>query len=222
MFSYVFMKILEGRPSSYDRRMDLASGGRVAGIKQQVAAEVPGGSEVLEIGCGTGELAQLLVERGCAVQGFDRSRGMVEQARERIARADLGERFAVRRMGVDGMDELPARSRDAVVATLVFSELSDDERRYTLRHALRILRPDGRIVVAAEVVPRTFGRRLVYGGTRTVALAATYLSSGASTRPVPDLAGEVTRAGFRIAKEERSHGDALALIVALSPGGEGA
>ena len=41
MFSYVFMKILEGRPRSYDRRMDKASRGRVGEIKASVVKEVP-------------------------------------------------------------------------------------------------------------------------------------------------------------------------------------
>ena len=221
MFSYVFMKILEGRPASYDRRMEAASGGRIGQLKRAVAAEVPEGCAVLEIGCGTGELAEMLVRRGCSVEGFDVSRGMVERARARIEEAGLEGRFAVRRRGVDGMDGLPDRSRDAVVSTLVFSELSDDERRYALRHAARILRPGGRLVVAAEVVPRTLGRRLVYGVVRSAAVAATYLGSGTSTHPVQDLAGEIARAGFRPEKETRTHGDAVALIVARTPARDG-
>lgn len=221
MFSYVFMKILEGRPASYDRGMNAVSGGRVLEVKRAVAEEVPEGSAVLEIGCGTGELAEMLVARGCTVKGFDASRGMVEQARARIAAAGLEDRFTVRRMGVDGMDDLPDCSHDAAVSTLVFSELSDDERGYALRHAARILRPGGLLVVAAEVVPRTAVRRLVYGGARAAAQVATYLASGASTRPVADLTGEVTRAGFAVDQEERSHGDALALLVAHLPGPEG-
>ncbi|MDP7112665.1 MAG: hypothetical protein QGH45_11915 [Myxococcota bacterium] len=50
MFSYVFMKILEGRPASYDRKMDAASQGRVLEMKNAVVAEVPEGSSVLESG----------------------------------------------------------------------------------------------------------------------------------------------------------------------------
>ena len=60
MFSYVFMKILEGRPRSYDRRMDELSRGRVRAMKQAVAGEIPSGAHVLEVGCGTGELAALI------------------------------------------------------------------------------------------------------------------------------------------------------------------
>jgi len=214
MFSYVFMKILEGRPGGYDRRMDRLSGGRVGAIKRDVADEFRSGERVLEVGCGTGELAAMLVERGCRVEGLDASRAMVREARERIEREGLGDRFSVWRSGVEGMGELPDSAFDGVVATLVLSELSDDERRYTLRQAARVLRPGGRIVVADEVTPRTGSQRLLHGMVRAPALAATYLVTGTSTRPVADLAGEFTDAGFTAESEVRSHGDAFAIAVA--------
>ena len=69
MFSYVFMKILEGRPRSYDRRMDELSRGRVRAMKQAVASEIPPGTHVLELGCGTGELAVLICARGATEIG---------------------------------------------------------------------------------------------------------------------------------------------------------
>ena len=86
MFSYVFMKILEMSPRSYDRRIDKISRGRVRAAKEAVAALIPGGSRVLDIGCGTGELASMLVARGATVDGFDLSPSMVEAAKGRICR----------------------------------------------------------------------------------------------------------------------------------------
>lgn len=84
MFSYVFMKMLEGRPRSYDRRIDRASRGRVREMKRAVVHEIRPGSLVLEIGCGTGELAVMLARSGAIVEGFDLSPSMVETARERV------------------------------------------------------------------------------------------------------------------------------------------
>ena len=52
MFSYVFMRLLEGRPRSCDGGLDGAWGGRVQALKEAVAEEVPAGARVLEIGCG--------------------------------------------------------------------------------------------------------------------------------------------------------------------------
>jgi len=214
MFSYVFMKVLETRPRSYDQRMNAASRGRVRAIKGQVVDAVPPGAHVLEVGCGTGELASMLIAAGHTVEGFDRSPSMVEVARERIDSEGLEGRFSVRQMGVEGMDGFADGAYGAVVATLVFSELSADERRYVLRHAFRVLEAGGRLVIADEVVPRGTGQRLLHALFRVPAVAAVYLAFRRSTHPVADLAGEVRAAGFCVLSEERSHGDAFALLVA--------
>ena len=86
MFSYVFMKILEMRPRSYDQQMDKISRGRVRAAKEAVAGEIPKGSHVLEIGCGTGELAGLMIQRGATVEGFDLSSSMIQTAKQRITK----------------------------------------------------------------------------------------------------------------------------------------
>jgi demethylmenaquinone methyltransferase/2-methoxy-6-polyprenyl-1,4-benzoquinol methylase len=212
MLSYVFMKMLEMRPRSYDRQLDRISRGRIRAVKEAVTREIPTGSSVLEIGCGTGELASMLVERGCTVEGFDVNPAMVERAQARIEAEDLGERLRVRQMGVDGMDGFPDATFDAVVATLVFSELSDDERRFAFAHAARVLKVGGVIMIADEVVPRTPFNRAAHALIRVPLVAVTYLVSGDSTSPIADLAGELKEAGFFIEKEERSRRDAFALV----------
>ncbi len=219
MLSYVFMKLLEARPRSYDQRMNEVSGGRVLAMKQAAAAELADCTDVLEIGCGTAELAALLCTRGATVEGFDRSSAMVEVARERIAREGLSERLSVREMGIERMDELTDEAYGAVVATLVLSELTDDERRFALKHAIRALRPGGRLVLVDEVVPRTRARRLLQALVRAPLVAGTYLASGSITRPIPDLVGDVAAAGFAVDKEERSGGDAIAVVAAHKPSG---
>jgi demethylmenaquinone methyltransferase/2-methoxy-6-polyprenyl-1,4-benzoquinol methylase len=138
-------------------------------------------------------------------------------AQERIASEGLAGRLECREMGVEGMDGLPDRAYGAVVSTLVLSELSDDERRFALENAFRVLEPGGLLVIADEVLPRSRGRRLAHAIARVPLLAATYLVSRTATRPIRDLPGELHLAGFSLRKEERSNGDAAALLVATRP-----
>ncbi len=215
MLSYVFMKILEMRPASYDRRMDRATRGQVHRVHLAVAQAVPPKSRVLEIGCGTGELAAMLTRRGCTVLGLDSSPHMIQQALERIRRKKLEGSFSIRRMGVEGMDRLPAESFDTVVAILVFSELAEDERRFALKHAFRILRSDGIILVADEVEPRKPLQRALHRLCRIPLLLLTYLVARTATRPLQDLAGELRDAGFQMQGESRSCGDAFTLARAV-------
>ncbi len=218
MFGYVFMKILERRPRSYDRTMEKISRGCVHVIKQAVVAEVFPGMRVLEIGCGTGELAAMLVSKGATVDGFDLSAAMIEVASERIASQGLHNRLAVKQMGVDSMDGLPDKTYDAVISTLALSEFADDERRFALRQAFRVLKPGGILVIADEVLPRTRVRRLLHALARGPVVAATYLISRRSTRPLADLQGDAAAAGFSVEKETRSHGDAFEILVARRTG----
>lgn len=217
MFSYVFMKILEARPGSYDRRMDQASRGRVTAARQAVAQHVPARARVLDVGCGTGALAEILVRRGAWVEAFDLNPAMCAAARQRFSADDLSDRITIRTMGVERMDEIEAESFDAVTAILVLSELHPAERRFALAQAYRALRPEGRLIVADEVRPRSARDRALHAAFRLPALAATYLATGAATEPIEDLAGDMTVAGLSVEQEQRSHGDAFAIVVAARP-----
>jgi len=217
MFSYVFMKILETRPRSYDRNINRASLGKVKEVKRQIANLITPGSKVLEIGCGTGEFAGMLVTAGCNVEGFDLSPSMIGVARERIRSEGIGDSFTVHNMGVDSMDMFADRSYDAVVSILAFSEMSDDERGYALENAYRVLSPGGKIIIADEVSPRSGVLRFLHSITRAPTLLVTYLVTSATTRPIGDIAGELAAAGFVVEKCERSQADSFALVVAVKP-----
>ena len=74
--------------------------------------------------------------------------------REMMALALSKEGFAVRSADSSdaAMKAVAADSFDLVMSTLVFSELSRDERLYALRHAHRVLRPGGCLAIADEVI----------------------------------------------------------------------
>ncbi|MFQ5434463.1 MAG: class I SAM-dependent methyltransferase, partial [Anaerolineae bacterium] len=57
----VFMKWLETNPGDYDRGIQLLTLGRLTPLKERMArAYVQPGMRVLEIGCGTGTLTQMM------------------------------------------------------------------------------------------------------------------------------------------------------------------
>jgi ubiquinone/menaquinone biosynthesis C-methylase UbiE len=54
------------------------------------------GQRVLDLGCGTGNVARELARRGCKVIGFDISERQVTEAQRLSAKAQLGAKFLVR------------------------------------------------------------------------------------------------------------------------------
>ena len=212
MFSYLFMKLLEGRPQSYDRLLTKASRGKIRSAKKSLAAELVSATHILEIGCGTGELACMLARQGAMVHGIDLNPQMIAFARKRSEAQILEKKLSFQQMGVHAMDDLPADDYDAVVATLVFSELSDHERQFALKHAKRILKPDGIIAIADEVIARNTLQKMAHLLFRIPMLLATYLVTRATTRPLRNPKGELTAAGFVVEKEIRSHGDSFTIV----------
>ena len=217
MFSYVFMKILESRPRSYDIAIDKTSRRHVLAVKKEVAHELAGAKHVLDIGCGTGELSRMLVSQGSVVHGFDRNASMIEVAEKRIIKEHLQNKFIAIHMGVDGMDTLQENFYDAVVSTLVFSELSEDERTYAIKHSARALKSGGIIVIADEVVPKNLIQKLIHKLIRLPILVLTYLITRTSTTPLYDLSGEMRSAGFTIEKEAFSRGGSFAIVTGRLP-----
>jgi SAM-dependent methyltransferase len=119
----------------YDEtRGGLGRGRRFAPI---LAAQLPPGAQVLEVGVGTGAVALPLLELGFDVVGVDIAHSMLVRARERC-----GARVAK----ADGA-QLPiaSASRDAVVAVWVLHVAGD--RESVLVEVARVLRPRGRLVV---------------------------------------------------------------------------
>jgi demethylmenaquinone methyltransferase/2-methoxy-6-polyprenyl-1,4-benzoquinol methylase len=219
MSSYIYMKILESRPKRYDRGIAILSLGKSEKAKKRLVADnVQSGDRVLEIGCGTGTMAILAAQKGAEVFGFDVSGPMLEVARKKVGGAGLSKTIELVEMGVSGMDRLPDGGYDLVMSTLVFSELSPDEQNYALRHAHRTLRPGGRLAIADEARPRSFGKRLLHGAVRIPLLVVTFALTQTTTRAVVGLSERVAQAGFRIIKEERSSLDSFLYLTAVKEG----
>lgn len=209
MFSYVFMKILERRPSSYAGWMTRISAGRYGYIHESILSHLSGDSRVLEIGCGDGTLTAAMARKGMTVDAFDRSCNMVQIARRKVESENLSARVNLKTMGVAKMSALPKAGYTVVVASLVFSELSGDERRFAFKHAYRSLKPGGVMIIIDEVAPQSFFPRIVQTLFRIPVLAATYLLTGELTRPLVNLEAEAVQPGFEIIQSTFSHRGAI-------------
>ncbi len=118
---------------------------------------------VLELGCGTGALAETLLDRtlpdDATYRALDVSTAMLGLSARRLAR--FGARVSVRR--VTGHPPLPGEddSTDRFVAVYVLDLLSEELTTAFLDEALRLLRPDGRLCLVSLAPGATVASQLV-------------------------------------------------------------
>jgi SAM-dependent methyltransferase len=103
--------------------------------------ELCAGGDVLDVGCGTGTLAQRLADQGYRVVGLDPSEGMLEILRARAPQVE-----AVRGSGSEL--PFPDASFALVYSVAAMHHIADPQSvRLTLAEMIRVCRPGGRVVV---------------------------------------------------------------------------
>jgi SAM-dependent methyltransferase len=148
-----------------------------------------GARDVLDVGCGTGLLAARLRRelRGVRIVGCDFSAGMLAQARRHDARAAWVRGDAGRLPFRDG-------AFDAIVSTEAFHWFPDPHA--ALRELARVLRPDGRLLVAL-VNPRFAATgRIMHLASRLVGEPFRWPTAAA-------MRAMVRGAGFRVDRQTR-------------------
>jgi SAM-dependent methyltransferase len=121
----------------YGRPFHLLIDGLNRPQRAQVAALMPEHAYVLDIGCGTGELALALrASRNCRVVGVDLSSRMIDYASRRNPYPE------VRFLHGDAADipDFPAKHFDYAVLCMILHELPRDVQTRVLREALRLAR----------------------------------------------------------------------------------
>lgn len=103
---------------------------------------IPSGSEVLDIGCGSGAVAIPLSKAGCRVHGIDRSEAMIDMAKLTSEENGTDIEFSVA-----DAEALPFEdgSFDAVVMRNVLWNAFDPEK--AIEEACRVLKPNGIMVI---------------------------------------------------------------------------
>jgi ubiquinone/menaquinone biosynthesis C-methylase UbiE len=176
MSTLILMKAFESVPGRYDFGMRLITFGEIAKLRREISEAVPANSKVLDIGSGTGELLPLLVSRGAQVTAIDRSPEMVKTARETATAEGISEDVSICQNTAMEIDRLYKDAEfDAVVLSLVMSELTKEECSWVLSQCARILKPGGVLLVADEFWPRSFLKRTAFSILRFPLHLITYL-----------------------------------------------
>jgi ubiquinone/menaquinone biosynthesis C-methylase UbiE len=103
------------------------------------AWDIRRGDRVLELGCGTGLMTRMLVDRGAEVIAVDRSAPMLSRARTRVPEAQFVEH--------DVTTYVPAGKFDRVVFSYILHELEEPARARALAIARDALAPGGLVAV---------------------------------------------------------------------------
>lgn len=155
---------VDSRVQLVDALENLLSFGRRRAILEAtlIAADLQSGDRLVDVGCGTGELAlaaAYLLASGdrnaqVKVTGIDATPGMIEIARGRAREFRSAARFDV---AIAEALPFPDESMDAVTSTFFFHHLPTDVKRQAMREMWRVLAPGGRLIVTDYGWARSFG-----------------------------------------------------------------
>jgi SAM-dependent methyltransferase len=102
---------------------------------------------VLDLGCGTGELAPVFLKRGYSYVGIDIEDERIAYAAKKYPKG----KFHV--MDASAL-EYPDGYFDQILVTGVLHHLSDEDVRSIVKEMKRVLRPDGRALVMEDIALR--------------------------------------------------------------------
>jgi ubiquinone/menaquinone biosynthesis C-methylase UbiE len=138
----------------YDFAVNIISVGHAGMLRRMTIdnALIKPGDSVLDVGCGTGDVALLAKARGKAgqVYGIDPAPEMIAVAQSKAARKMLDVDF---RVGVIEALPYPDASMDVVTSSLMMHHLPDDLKARGLAEVYRVLKPGGRLLIADFMRP---------------------------------------------------------------------
>ena len=140
--------------SYYDLAVIITTLGQARRLRKMTVdlAHINPGDNVLDVGCGTGEVTLLAKTRANQgnVHGIDPSPEMLAVARKKAARKGLDINF---RVGVIEALPFPDSSLDVVTSSLMMHHLPENLKGRGLAEIYRVLKPGGRLLIADFLRP---------------------------------------------------------------------
>ena len=138
----------------YDLMVNITSLGHAGMLRRMTVdnALIHPGDSVLDVGCGTGEVALLARTRTKAgkVYGIDPAPEMIAVARDKAAKKKLDIDF---RVGVIEALPFPDASMDVVTSSLMMHHLPEELQVSGMAEVYRVLKPGGRLLIADFMRP---------------------------------------------------------------------
>ncbi len=148
------MRKLELEPESYDSKFTTLTKGANKEVKNWILERINTQEKILEVGCGTGIFAAKMALKGNDVLAIDKNQKMITTAMKNYpSESDLKLSYQIGSIDDLNVDE---NSKDLIVSTFMLSELRPFEQQNFLRNAWKALKPNGRMILAAEFVPSGF------------------------------------------------------------------
>ncbi|MFX1442836.1 MAG: methyltransferase domain-containing protein [Promethearchaeota archaeon] len=149
-----YMRKLEEEPETYDSKFTALTKGVNLDVQEWVLDCIQDSQSILEVGCGTGTLAKKMAIKGNNVVAIDKNFQMINYAMQNYpSEANVNLLYQI-----GSLKDFPIEksSKDIVVSTFMLSELRPLEQQIFLRNAWNSLKPDGRLILAAETIPSGF------------------------------------------------------------------
>jgi len=147
---------LEEEPETYDSKFTTLTKGVNIKVREWILNKVGSSDSILDVGCGTGSLAATIAKKGNDVMAIDNNVEMITFAMKNYP----SEGEVKLKYQIGSFTDLPVEdgSQDVIVSTFMLSELRPLEQQTFLRNVWQKLKPDGKILLAAEFVPSGFAK----------------------------------------------------------------
>jgi ubiquinone/menaquinone biosynthesis C-methylase UbiE len=149
------MRKLEEEPETYESEFTALTKGVNIEVQNWILDQINQSESILEIGCGTGVLASKMAQKGNHVIAIDKNVQMINYAMKNYPSNLYGGKLLFQKGSFTDLS-IPSESQDIVVSKFMLSELRPLEQQIFLRNVWKMLKSNGRLILAAEFVPTGF------------------------------------------------------------------